>query len=243
MPKISFVMPTKNRANRIEKSIESIINQSESNWELIVVDDHSDSKDKTEKIVDKFSDNRIKYIRMPEKWSGGIPNARNFGNQFATSPFIAVADSDDMSNRDRAKLTLDAFEKTDADVVFGKYFVFFELENKTVTSDIKIENFNPNQLRNKNLISNNSSAYKRELAYQYPYNSFFVMAEDYDFFSRLAKAGKKFYFINRELFTYVVHDSNISGGKSLPDFDNLIKLNRGWENLNRQETLNKIVKK
>lgn len=241
MPKISFVMPTKNRGNRIEKSIKSILNQTESDWELIITDDHSDAADNTLQVIEKINDQRIKYVRMPDDWSGGISCARNFGNIVATSPIIAIADSDDISKPHRAERTVKGFSEFGCDVYFGNYEVLIEATGEVKPNPNAIEKFEPEMLRQKNFISNNSSAYKRDLAYTYPYNNFFKVAEDYDFFSRIAAAGKKFHYDSEVLYTYVIHNSNASAGLGGNYFDWIVRLNRGWSDEDRNLAIKKIL--
>lgn len=239
MPKISFVMPAKDRGKMIKKSIQTIINQTIKDWELIVVDDHSKKGDQTKKVVASFRDPRIKYIRMPDSFPGGIPATRNFGNMFASAPIIAVADSDDLFYPQRAALTIKAFAKEKCDVFYGRYDVLYQ--NKKELQERKIIPFDLTKMKKHNLIANGSSAYKREFAYEYPYNSFFRKASDYDFFTRLAIAGKKFYFCDQKIYTYVLHDNNISQGKSAIVFDQLIFLNRKWIKANRDEIVRQII--
>ncbi|TSC93692.1 MAG: glycosyltransferase [Candidatus Berkelbacteria bacterium Athens1014_28] len=228
MPKISFVMPEKNRGDRIGKTIQTIIDQTEKDFELIIVDDHSDPSDKTEEIVKTFNDKRIRFIHMPEDLPKGIATARNFGNQFAESSIIAVADSDDLFKPKRAELTIKAFKKTNCDVFFAKNDIYDEVKKEFIPPMEDFHSFNVSMLKKRNYIAHSSSAYKRHLAYEFPYNSFFKKAEDYDLFTRLAVAGKKFYFCDEIVYTYIIHNENISRGLRLVNYNDLIHLNRGW---------------
>ena len=90
-PIISVIIPTFNRANLIVRSIQSVLNQSYEDFEVIVVDDGS--KDRTEELVKSLSDKRINYIRLRENRGAGA--ARNIGIQKAKGKFIAFQDSDD----------------------------------------------------------------------------------------------------------------------------------------------------
>lgn len=92
MEKISVVIPTYNRANQIEQAIQSVIEQTYQNLEILVVDDGS--TDETEKIVRSISDERIRYIRL-ERNSGGPALPRNIGVKNAEGSIIAFLDSDD----------------------------------------------------------------------------------------------------------------------------------------------------
>ncbi len=242
MPKISFVMPTKNRGKLISATIQTIIDQEEKDWELIVVDDHSDSSDNTEEVISSFKDSRIKFFRIPQKWPGGIAAARNFGSQIASSPLIAPADSDDLYLPNRSKLIYETFMTEKWDVFYADYDYYYKDTGEYKPRINPIENFNIELLQKFNFIPHPTSAYRTELAYQFPYNSFFVVAEDYDLFSRLATAGKKFYFCKEKVVHYVIHDSNISGGKDLkPTYDKLVFNNRGWQNLEREKIIKDII--
>lgn len=89
---ISVIIPTYNRAHLISRAIESVINQTYTNWELLVVDDAS--KDNTKQVIESYlSDPRIKYI-IADK-NGGNAVARNLGVNAAKGEFIAFVDSDD----------------------------------------------------------------------------------------------------------------------------------------------------
>lgn len=244
-PQISFVMPARDRGKMIGESIKTIINQTFSNWELIVVDDHSQPGDKTKKIVQSFNDSRIRYIRIPDRWSGGIAEARNFGNMFARAPIIAVADSDDLFMPERAKLTIDAFKKNNCDVFYGQYDIL-NRETGIIGKRVKtpILDFDIDLIKKYNLIPNISSAYKREIAYDFPYNSFFRKASDYDFYARLARAGKKFYFCPKIVARAVIHGGNITldtqFGKGYGD---LIKVNMNWHKGDKEKILKGILQK
>lgn len=241
MPKISFVMPQKNRGGRIHKSIRSIIDQTENDWELIIVDDHSDQGDQTERVINEFNDKRIVYAKMPHKWPSGIPNARNFGNMFATASIIAVTDSDDINKARRAEITLEYFNKEKCDVFFGNYEIYKEKSNELIEPKYKIDKFKAEMMNERNYISHASSAYKREIAYMFPYNSFFGKGEDYDLFMRLLTANKKFSYSKEVVFRYVVHGGNISGGGSIEAVDNLIKLNNHIIEYNRDDLLKDFI--
>lgn len=245
MPKISFVMPTKNRGQIIEKAIKSIIDQTIKDWELIIVDDHGDADDKTEQIVKSFNDERLKYYRMPENWSGGIVEARNFGNQLASAPVIAVADSDDINKPERAKLIVEAFECENCDVFYSQIEIYNEATGNLTdrrAGKYPVRKFDLKDMKEYNPIPHGSVAYKTELVLDFPYNSFFKISEDYDLLTRLAKAGKKFYFCDQVTYRYIVHESNITKENIPGNFGKMIKMNRGWvDDTERVEILNKML--
>ena len=89
--KVSVVVPAYNRAKVLKYSVESVLEQTYQNFEIVVVDDGS--TDNTEEVIKSFNDGRIRYIKH-EKNEGGA-RARNTGIKAARSNYIAFQDSDD----------------------------------------------------------------------------------------------------------------------------------------------------
>lgn len=91
-PIVSVVIPTYNRAHLIGRAIQSVINQTYQDYEIIVVDDGS--TDNTKNVVNTFTDERVKYISLAES-SGGSAAPRNMGVKSAKGEYIASLDDDD----------------------------------------------------------------------------------------------------------------------------------------------------
>lgn len=88
---ISIVIPTFNRENSLSKAIQSVLDQSAPNWELIIVDDGS--TDKTQKVIEKYlSDERIQYFFQK---NSGVSVARNKGVEISRGDYLIFLDSDD----------------------------------------------------------------------------------------------------------------------------------------------------
>jgi glycosyltransferase involved in cell wall biosynthesis len=224
-------MPTKNRQDLIGESIKSIINQTEKDWELIIVDDHSDEGDKTEEVVKSFADDRVKYFKLKDENGLGIAAARNFGNQMASSDIIAVMDSDDLAYPERAEVTLAEFNKGGIDIVYAKIHMWYPETNKIENrpENFEARDFNLEDFKLHDFIPHSTSAYKRKIALEFPYNSFFRMAEDYDMFSRMYVHKYNFSFINKHLVKYRVHDDQVmhKAGFSFK-YALMVVENRGW---------------
>jgi glycosyltransferase involved in cell wall biosynthesis len=86
----SIILPTYNRAKKISLAIQSVLDQSISDWELIVVDDGS--TDETKSVVSTYIDRRIQYFHQPNSERAA---ARNLGIEKATNKWICFLDSDD----------------------------------------------------------------------------------------------------------------------------------------------------
>ena len=88
---VSVIIPTYNRATSIGASIQSVLDQTWQDFEIIIVDDGS--TDNTRQVIEEFKDDRIRYICLEK--NGGASHARNIGIGQAGSEFIAFLDSDD----------------------------------------------------------------------------------------------------------------------------------------------------
>jgi glycosyltransferase involved in cell wall biosynthesis len=127
---VSIVMPAHNSEKYVGAAIESVLNQTQRDWELIVVDDASN--DGTSNLVSEFSarDSRIQVYRFER--SVGPARARNLAIQHATGRYIAFLDSDDVwlpnklehqlrkMQESGAVLSFTAYKKVDADGQVGK---------------------------------------------------------------------------------------------------------------------------
>ena len=86
----SIIIPTYNRANFLSKAIQSVLNQTYSNFELIIIDDGS--TDGTKEIVSGLNDERIRYVYQENK---GRSDARNLGIELSIGEYICFLDDDD----------------------------------------------------------------------------------------------------------------------------------------------------
>lgn len=111
--KISIIVPIFNVEKYLDKCVASIINQTYTNLEIILVDDGS--PDNCPKICDKWAetDNRIKVIH---KSNGGLSDARNAGLSVATGEYIAFVDSDDYIETDMYEKLLSVIINTSSDI-------------------------------------------------------------------------------------------------------------------------------
>ena len=100
-PTVSVIIPTYNRVHFLGETIQSVLNQTYRDFELIIADDGS--TDNTEQLVKSFGSDRIKYIQL-KKNSGSSAVPRNTGLKAATGKYIALLDSDDTWLPDKLKL-------------------------------------------------------------------------------------------------------------------------------------------
>lgn len=105
MPTVSVIITTYNRAQFLKEAIESVLNQSYQDFELIVIDDGSE--DETQEIVDSYGD-RIEYHFQK---NAGISCTRNRGLEHAKGEYIAFLDSDDLWKRHKLRMQMEFFER------------------------------------------------------------------------------------------------------------------------------------
>jgi glycosyltransferase involved in cell wall biosynthesis len=124
MPSISVIIPTFNRGNLIGETIESILRQTCSDWEMIVVDDGSE--DNTADVVGRFTkaDSRIKFIVRPSTRPKGANSCRNVGLEVTTAQYVKWLDSDDVLDPECLQQQVDRISTGDFDVCFcqTRYF-------------------------------------------------------------------------------------------------------------------------
>lgn len=125
--KFSIIIPTYNRAAFLPKAIESVLNQTYTDWELIIVDDGS--TDNTREVVSQYNDERITYIYQQNAERSA---ARNNGINHAKGDYVCFLDSDNVMLPNRLQLLSETITKT------ACYFTDIEYRNEeTGASQIK----------------------------------------------------------------------------------------------------------
>lgn len=109
---ISVVIPTYNREKTLMRAVQSVLDQTADDLEIIIVDDGS--QDHTADVARSIGDARVRYFRLME--NRGAAHARNAGIRYANGEYIAFLDSDDAWEKDKLKKQLDALERTGCDV-------------------------------------------------------------------------------------------------------------------------------
>lgn len=105
-PLISVILPTYNHGQFLRKAIESVLDQTYKNVELIIVDNYS--KDNTEEIVKTFANDRVKYYKFRN--NGVIAASRNHGIKHSCGEYVAFLDSDDVWHTQKIEKQLPHFE-------------------------------------------------------------------------------------------------------------------------------------
>ena len=205
--RISVLLPTYNRADRIQNAIQSIIDQTFKNWELIIVDDGSE--DETKRIVSNFENPRIRYEKIEHQ--GNLSKVRNIAIQMATSELAVVQDSDDQSFPDRLEHIWNAYCKSKADVIYHDFYIrFFDATRNAFSRRMRRVGEYHQDLMIQSQYLPGQVAYKVKTAKKYPYNEKVTVMDDFIFLIELALNDCKFEYIPRPLYDYVISSDSIN---------------------------------
>lgn len=205
MKKVSIIVPVYNTGKYIKKCIESLLNQTHKNLEIILINDGS--KDNSEEIILSYKDSRIKYIA---KENEGIGKTRNLGIEVASGDYLMFIDSDDYIREDCVEKFLQKCQKTNCDLVISNFY-----EDKKVLKEVKYPYFEDSSLKDNPDILNKvnlgpcNKIYSKEL-FSDPKNRFVedLKYEDAPFVCRMLCTAKKIGKIDECLSYYVIHDNS-----------------------------------
>lgn len=131
--KISIITPTYNRAWCIERAIQSVLNQTYKNWELIIIDDGS--TDNTKEIIKPYlKDKRIKYFYQKNK---GVNIARREGIKKATGKYVTFLDSDDELKRNALELMSSDLDLFNEKEISGIIYQAENQDGKIIKGNLK----------------------------------------------------------------------------------------------------------
>jgi len=205
-------MPAFNAAQHIRESIQSVIEQTFVDWDLIVVDDGS--TDETFAVADSFSNSRIRCVRRP---NGGQAAARNTGVVNTHGEFVAFLDADDLWLPEKLDRQIEVARRTHADVVYCDGYVFFDNGDNersdffAVVPGLKDGSAMMPLLYQYNRIATLSAMVKRNVIESvglFDESRLFQNCEDYELWLRLARAGNTFYGMSDKLMRYRRHEAS-----------------------------------
>ena len=134
MAKVSVIVPVYNVEGYIEKCLETLVNQTLKEIEIIIVNDGS--KDRSIQIINKFKEQYPEKIVYLEKENGGLSSARNFGIPHATGEYIAFLDSDDYVVKDMYQKMYEIAKKENSDMVECDFYWEYPDKKKVDTGKI-----------------------------------------------------------------------------------------------------------
>lgn len=206
---VSIIMPSWNTGKFIIETIQSVINQTYTNWELLIVDDCS--TDNTEEIVASFKDDRIKYFR--NKKNSGAALTRNRALREARGEWIAFLDSDDLWMSEKLEKQIDFMKKNGYSLSYTEYEKIDE-DSKSLNIYVSgPEKVNKRQMYNYDYIGQLTMMYS---AKQYGLIQIKDIKKNNDYAIRLQlykKPGTCAYLLRENLAKYRVRRVSISHDK------------------------------
>lgn len=201
-PEISIILPTYNRAKHLAKAIESVINQTYKDWELIIVDDGS--KDDSFAVINPYLNcAKIRYIKHKNRKAG---YARNAGIQASFGRYITFLDSDDIYFPNHLQTRIDYMKShPEIDLIFGGY------ETDTDEEIWIVDYFNQDRLVNlKECVMTNTFFGKREVFFELRGFNNFAYGEDTDFWLRAEQTFKTQKILEPKTYLYTRAETSVT---------------------------------
>lgn len=205
---VSVIMPVYNTGKYVLDAIQSILNQSYGNFELIIINDGS--TDNSEDIILSFNDDRIRYYKNDT--NSKIVYTRNRGLDLALGKYIAFLDSDDISDTRRLQLQVEYLENNSDCALLGTSFYNIDGNGNKIGNAI-IYSAKPEEvpiiMLFKNYFCTSSVMFSKEALGDIRFDPNFPVAEDYEVWLKIINKGFKVANLKEVLTYYRNHDFNI----------------------------------
>lgn len=232
---ISVIIPLYNSEDLIRETLSSLICQSYTDFEVILVDDYS--TDDTLSVVEPFiRSTTVKFKLFQNTIEKGLSNTLNLGLSKATGKYIAYTDHDDLSLPDRFNKQFYFLEKYQKIGVCGTWMKEFDQENDIWTYPVEHDDLIASSLL-QSPIANPTAMYRRELLQKHgiTYNQKYDFAQDFAFWLDLA-TKTRFQVIPEVLVMYRVHSGNASTTRRRAQY-------ASWERAFEDKISNKLLGK
>ncbi|GAB2489210.1 hypothetical protein GCM10027063_33180 [Promicromonospora xylanilytica] len=203
-PLVSVVIATRDRARYLPDAISSVLGQSMSNLELIVVDDGS--ADETQDVLRSVTDPRLRWFSRP---ATGISAARNFATSQARGEWIAVHDDDDIMVSDRIELQLRTLSRG-TDAVYGAWANFHDETGEMLVHLTRQRFGMPVVLHNGQTPGHPTWLVRRSLLEAVPYDERLTSAVDHDVATRALRLGTTWVHCGQVVTLRRIHDAQVS---------------------------------
>lgn len=203
-PAVSFLIPARNRPRELKAALASCLAQTMDEWEAVVVDDHSEN-DELHELVASLKDPRLRYARLKEG-EHGVSMARNQGIAMAQSPRLLTLDSDDLNNPHRAARCNELLNPDKAELIYTRVRLFSRDRPAGRLKPV-LQPFSAELLEKINFITNPGTAFTRKAVESAKggFRASLTLAEDYDLYLRMSKAGVSIRAVDEEHVSYRKH--------------------------------------
>jgi teichuronic acid biosynthesis glycosyltransferase TuaG len=240
---VSVIINCHNAQKYLKQSINSVLNQTHKNFEIILWDNNS--KDRTQEIIKNFHNKKIKYF-FCKKFTN-LGSARNQAMKQAKGKYIAFIDSDDIWNKNKLKIQINFLKKKKLRICFTNYYNFYERKKKKEKRIKKtLKKISTQSLLDYYSIGIITVLMERSLLKYKKFDNNLNILEDFDFFIHLSRKVKIGY-VNRLLANYRIHNDNFSHKKTiyLTELKNWIKKNEKTflkDNFNMEKLKTHLIK-
>lgn len=201
---VTVIIPTFNRAHILASSVNSVLDQTYSDLEVIVVDDGS--TDNTKEILSTIKDNRLRYVYQK---NAGACAARNKGIELAQGEYIALHDSDDIWHKDKLQKQMEIFKKfNDVDLVFCKLKVL-HIDGRIEIEPNYIEEGILRPVENLFRIGTQTIVAKKEVLSQFKFDDKLPRFQEFELLYRISKVYTM-YCLDEALVDYGIGNDSIS---------------------------------
>lgn len=199
----SVIIPLYNKATFIQRAVDSILNQSFKEYEIIVVNDGS--TDGGEKLPENYQTDRIRVIHQENQ---GVSTARNIGVAHARFSYVAFLDADDFWHKDYLKITSDAIIKFQDVGVIGSHYSHEELPEAVENPEVlPITNYFSKAIHNTFFSSSSTIIRKDFFDSNEGFKTYLKIGEDLDLWFRAIAFFGKAYLIRERLVFYDLSSS------------------------------------
>ncbi len=240
---MSIIIPVYNRAHLIAETLDSILLQTYSNWECIIVDDGStdDTIDVLRSYCEK--DIRFQYYKRPEDKVKGANACRNHGVEMSKGDYINFFDSDDLMISNKIKIKLTTLLEKKTDYVISKTIDFNHPNSSETFSETSTNyNFKTYPLNHYNYVCQQlnwltpDALMASKLVKQIRFNEKLLRGQEYNFYTKLTLLSENGCFLNEFLTKRRMHNHSIKNQFTQTEIDiHAVKL--------RMITLTEIYKK
>ena len=184
-PLVSIIIPTYNRAEDLKRALQSVFDQTFTDWEVLVVDNHS--IDETDSLIKSFSDPKIKLFKIHN--AGVIAASRNLGLKHALGEYIAFLDSDDWWDCTKLENISNNFDDK-IDILYHDCFIVTNSSKRLTKSRILKGDVLHDLIENGNALVNSSVVVKKQSLHEvgcFSEEKEVVGWEDYHLWLKLAE--------------------------------------------------------
>ena len=220
-PLISIIMNCHNGDKYLKNSIQSILDQTYTNWELVFYDNNSSDKSKI--IFSEFKDNRLKYFHSGQTLK--LYKARNLAIKKCKGRYIAFLDCDDLWKKEKLTIQVDNIKKNNSSVCYSNYYILENERKKIAYKDNLPEGSIEENLLDTFCVGILTVLIKKEIFEKnsLKFNDKYDIIGDFDLFLKVSKYYK-FSSIQEPLATYRLHNENLS----IKKFSTYIEELKNW---------------